>query len=359
MMPTHRKLFIPGPVEVSQDTLAAIAKPMIGHREKAYAELHGRVVSKLRKILYTEADIFLVTSSATGMMEAVVRNLCARRTLTAVLGAFSDRWHEIALANGKPADRLEVEWGRAIKPELVDQALATGKYDLFCLVHNETSTGVMNPLDPIADVVRRYPDVLLAVDSVSSMTGVKIEVDKLGLDVCFAGVQKAYGLPPGLTVATVSKRALERAKTVESRGYYFDFVEMKDYADKNQTPCTPAISLIHGLDLQTDKMLAEGLDSRFARHQRMAERCRTWAIERGFALFPEKGYESVTLTCVANSRNIDVGKLNGELAKRGFTISDGYGRLKGKTFRIAHMADCQPAELDELLDHIDDVLKAQ
>ncbi len=356
-MATHKKLFIPGPVEVSQDTLAATAKPMIGHRDKAYAELHGRVVSKLRKVLYTEGDVLLVTSSATGMMEGVVRNLCARRTLTAVLGAFSDRWHEIALANGKEADRLEVEWGKAIKPEMVDKALSTGKYDLFTLVHNETSTGTMNPLTEIADVVRKYPDVRFAVDSVSSMTGVKIEVDKLGIDVCLAGVQKAYGLPPGLTVATMSTRALDRAKSVPHRGYYFDFVEMKSYADKSQTPCTPAISLINGLDLQTDKMLAEGLDARFARHQRMAERCRTWAVERGFALFPEKGYESVTLTCVANTKGKDIGKLNGELAKRGFAISDGYGKLKGKTFRIAHMADCRPEELDEVLGHIDEVLK--
>lgn len=353
----HKKLFIPGPVEVSQDTLQATAKPMIGHRDKAYAELHGRVVAKLKKVLYTEGDVLLVTSSATGMMEGVVRNLCSKRALTAVLGAFSDRWHEIALANGKEADRLEVEWGKAIKPEMVEKALSTGRYDLFTLVHNETSTGTMNPLAEIADVVRKFPEVRFAVDSVSSMTGVKIEVDKLGIDVCLAGVQKAYGLPPGLTVATLSARAVERARTVQHRGYYFDFVEMKDYADKSQTPCTPAISLIHGLDLQTDKMLAEGLDARFARHQRMAERCRAWAVERGFALFPEKGYESVTLTCIANTLNKDIGRLNGELGKRGFTISDGYGKLKGKTFRIAHMADCQPAELDELLGHIDEVLK--
>ncbi len=356
-MATHKKLFIPGPVEVSQDTLQATAAPMIGHRDKAYAELHGRVVGKLRKVLYTEGEVFLVTSSATGMMEGVVRNLCAKRTLTCVLGAFSDRWHEIALSNGKEADRLDVEWGKAIKPEMVDASLATGKYDLVTLVHNETSTGVMNPLEAIAQVMRKYPDVMFAVDSVSSMTGVKIEVDRLGLDVCLAGVQKAYGLPPGLTVATVSKRALERAKTVKHRGYYFDFVEMKDYADKSQTPCTPAISLIAGLDCQTDKFLKEGLDARFDRHRRMAERCRGWALERGYALFPEKGYESATLTCIANTKGTDIGKLNGELGKRGFAISDGYGKLKGKTFRIAHMADCQPAELDEVLAVIDQVME--
>ncbi len=357
-MAIHKKLFIPGPVEVSQDTLQATAAPMIGHRDKAYAELHGSAVSKLRKVLYTEGDVFLFTSSATGVMEGVVRNLCAKRTLTAVLGAFSERWHDIALANGKEADRLEVEWGKAIKPEMVDKALGTGKYDLFCMVHNETSTGAMNPIEEIAAVMRKHPDVLFAVDAVSSMTGVKIEIDKLGVDVCLAGVQKAYGLPPGLAVATVSKRAIDRAKNVENRGYYFDFVEMKEYADKSQTPCTPAIGLIRGLDFQCDKMLAEGLDARFARHLAMAQRCRTWAVERGFGLFPEKGYESVTLTCIANTKNTDIGKLNSELGKRGFAISDGYGKLKGKTFRIAHMADCRPAELDEVLGHIDEVLKS-
>ncbi|MBI5366565.1 MAG: alanine--glyoxylate aminotransferase family protein [Planctomycetes bacterium] len=352
----HRRLFIPGPVEVLPEVLAAMATPMIGHRSAEYAALQGAVRPKLGTLLYTQNRVFLSASSATGLMEGAVRNLCARRVLSCTNGAFSERWHEIALANGKEADALAAEWGKAVRPEQIEEKLKTGRYDVLTLVHNETSTGVMNPLAGIAEVMRRFPEVMFVVDTVSSLAGVKIEVDKLGIDVCLAGVQKAFALPPGLAVCSVSARALERAATVKHRGYYFDFIEMKDYHDKDQTPATPAISQIFALDFQLDRMLKEGLEARWERHLGMARRCRSWAAERGFGLFPEAGYESVTLTTVANTRNVDMKKLEAELAKRGKEISNGYGKLKGKTFRIAHMGDCTPADLDGVLSDIDQIL---
>ncbi|MBI3268417.1 MAG: alanine--glyoxylate aminotransferase family protein [Planctomycetes bacterium] len=351
----RKKLFIPGPVEVSPEILQAMATPMIGHRGLEYSALHGAVKPKLKKLLYTENPVFLSTSSATGVMEGAVRNLCAKRVLSCTCGAFSERWHEIALANGKEADPLSVEWGRAIKPEMVEERLATGRYDCLTLVHNETSTGVMSPLAAIAEVVRRYPEVMFVVDTVSSLAAVKIEVDRLGIDVCLAGVQKAFGLPPGLAVCSVSKRALERAATVKNRGYYFDFIEFKEYDDKNQTPCTPAISQIFALNTQLERMFKEGLEARFERHLAMAKRCRAWASAH-FGLFPESGYESVTLTAVSNTRNVDMKHVEAELAKRGKEISNGYGKLKNKTFRIAHMADCAPAELEGLLRELDEIV---
>ena len=353
----HKDLFIPGPTEVRGEILRAMATPMIGHRSAEFSELYTRVISKLKKVLYTDQKVFLFTSSSTGAMESAVRNCSNKRILSCVVGAFSDRWNTIARANGKEADRIEVEWGKAMKPEMIDKALSTGKYDAVTLVHNETSTGVMSPIEEVAEVMRKYPDVMFLVDAVSSMVGYKIEVDKLGIDVCLAGVQKCWALPPGLTVVTVSQKALEKAKTVENRGYYFDFLTFLKYDEgRNQTPTTPAISMIYALDKQLDDILAEGAEARFQRHKDMAILTRSWA-KKHFALFAEPGYESVTLTTVTNTKEISVADLNKELGNRGYAISNGYGKkLKEKTFRIAHMGDHTVEDVKKLLATIDDIL---
>ncbi len=352
----HVKLFIPGPVEVYPDVLKEMARPVIGHRSSAFQDLFVDTTAKLKKVLYTANDSFLSTSSATGVWEGCVRNCVAKKALACVNGAFSESWHTVALANGKQADKIEVQWGRAIKPEMIDEKLATGEYDSLLFVHNETSTGVANPLYDVAKVMKKYPDVIFMVDAVSSLTGMKLEVDRLGIDVCLASVQKAFALPPGLAIFTVSKKAYERAEKIKNRGYYFDFFTFKKFAEKNQTPSTPAIPQIYGLNLQLDKMLKEGMENRFERHRRMADYVRKWALARSFELFAEKGYESDTLTAVTNSKGINVSDLNKKLVERGVTISDGYGKLKEKTFRIAHMGDTQPGEIKELLGMIDEIL---
>ncbi|MBI2933185.1 MAG: alanine--glyoxylate aminotransferase family protein [Planctomycetes bacterium] len=353
----HKKLFIPGPIEVHPDILKACSTPMISHRGKDYEDLHGRLKSKLRAFFNAKGgSIFLFTSSSTGAMEAAVRNLVGKCVLSCTCGAFSERWFEIAKENGKEAEACAAEWGFANKPEEIDKRLATGKVDAITVVHNETSTGVMNPIEAIARVVRRYPDVMFCVDAVSSMAGVKIEPEALGIDVLLAGVQKAWGLPPGLTICYVSDRALAKARTVPHRGHYFDFVQMKKFDEKNQTPETPVLPLLFALDAQLDRMMKEGFDNRYARTLEMAQACRAWAQER-FALFPEKGYESVTLTAVLNNQGADIGKLNAELARRGAMISEGYGKIKAKTFRIAHMGDISMDDLRWLLGEIDDILR--
>ena len=353
----HKKLFIPGPVEVYPDVLKVLGTPMIGHRTKEYATLHGEVKTKLQKLLYTSNKVFLSTSSATGVMEGCVRNCSDKRILSCICGEFGERWHEIALTNGKEADPLRVDPGKAIKPEMIDKALATGKYDAVLLTHNETSTGVMSPLPEIAEVMKKYPNVLFLVDAVSSMAGVKIEVDKCGIDVCLASTQKGFALPPGFAIFSISNKALEKAKTVKNRGYYFDFIVFDKFDEKNQTPTTPSIPHLYALNYQLDKFFKEGLDNRFNRAKELATTCRAWVKKNGFGLFPEPGYESITMTTAANTKNINVGKLNEELAKKGFMISAGYGKFKDTTFRIAHMGDTTLAELKELLATIDEILQ--
>ncbi len=352
----HKKLFIPGPTEVREDILDVMKTPMIGHRSKEFSELYDSVIPKVKKVLYTENKVFLSTSSATGLMEGAIRNCVKERALNLVCGAFSKRWHQITKANGKEADVVEVEWGKAILPEMVRDALKTGKYDAVTFVHNETSTGVMNPIYEIAEVMKEFPDVSFLVDAVSSMVGVKIEVDRLGIDVCLAGVQKAFALPPGLALCSVSEKALKKAESIPNRGYYFDFLTFLKYdQDKHQTPTTPIISIIFALDKQLDRFFEEGLENRFARHLEMANYVRDWTRQY-FAFFPDEKYLSNTLTAIKNTRGISVADLNKELGKRGAMISNGYGKLKEQSFRIAHMGDLTLDDMKWLLSQINEIL---
>ena len=348
------RLFTPGPVDVDPEVLKQMDKPMIHHRGTEFAELLTNCVEGLKKLMYTQSNVFISTSSSTGLMEAAIRNCVKNRCLNIANGAFGERWHEITVANGKKADLLQIDWGKGVTPDLVDKKLSEGKYDTVTLVHNETSTSVCNPIYEISEVVKNH-DVCFLVDTVSSMGGIKIEVGKLNIDVCLFGSQKAVGLPPGLSACSVSDKAMERAKTVSERGYYFDFLVFQKYWLKKQTPTTPAIPQINALNYQLDRIFEEGLENRFERHEKMAKITREWAKDN-FELFAEEKYASNTLTCINNSKNINVEDMISRLKFKGYQISNGYGKLKNKTFRIAHMGDRTIDEVKELLNNIDEVL---
>ncbi len=349
-------LFIPGPTDVHPDVLAAQNQPMMGHRGKDFEELFARIQPKLRQVFFTSGRVYISTSSGTGLQEAAVRNCVAHQVLCCVNGSFSQRWYETAVANGKEAVRLDVAWGKAVKPEMIDEALKSGGFDAITIVHNETSTGVASPIRDIAALLHdRYPAVTIMVDAVSSLGGDRLDFDGWGLDVLFTSSQKCLAVPPGLSFAAVSDRALEKAPSVPARGLYFDFVDLEKYLVKNQTPSTPAISLMWALDAALDRIMAEGLEARFSRHAHMADRVREWAQAK-FDLFAEAGYRSQTVTCVSNTRAIDVKALNGFLKSKGMHISDGYGLLKSQTFRIAHMGEIQMRDVDEVLNLIDDFM---
>jgi aspartate aminotransferase-like enzyme len=354
----HKKLFIPGPVEVDAEVLRMMSTPMIGHRSAEWSDLQRRVSEKLQTLMYTSNPIILSASSGTGLLEMAIRCTTARRAIVFSVGAFGNRWHAIAEGNGVPADKYEEQWGAGIIPETVERYLSTGKYDVATLTHNETSTGVMNHVEELAEVFRRYPEVVWCVDTVSSLGGVKIEVDRLGIDVCVTSSQKALGLPPGLSLASVSEKAKKRAVAIKNRGYYFDMLQLLKYVEERnfQYPSTPSISHTFALDFALERILKqEGLEARFDRHRQIAEYVRSWA-KKHFALFPKEEYASNTVTCISNTQAISVKELNNKLAERGFTISNGYGALKEKTFRIAHMAELQKADLGELLGHIEEIL---
>jgi aspartate aminotransferase-like enzyme len=355
---THVKLHIPGPVEVSAKTFQAFCSPMIGHRGQGFKDLYTQVQPQLQQLLYTKQLVYLSTSSAWGVMEGAVRNLVQKRVLNCMCGAFSDKWFDVSKRCGKEAEALQVPWGSPIRADQVDAKLATGRFDALTFIHNETSTGVMSPVREIAALKKKYPDVMFIVDAVSSMSAVKLEFDALGIDVLLAGSQKAFALPPGLAVFVCSPAALARAATAKDRGYYFDLVEFQKNAEQSMTPSTPSIGHVFALASKLQDIFAEGLEARFARHQQLAEATRTWASRHGFTLFPEKGFESVTLTCVNNGarpggRAVDVPKLQKLVKEQGFLIDGGYGKIKGTTFRISNMGDETVATMNQLYAALD------
>ena len=346
----HLKLHIPGPVEVNERTWQAFRTPMIGHRSKDFQNLYGKLQPQLQQLLATERLVYLSTSSAWGVMEGAIRNLVAKKVLNCMCGAFSDKWLDVSRRCGKAAEALQVEWGSPILPEQIDAKLATGEFDALTLVHNETSTGVMSPLAEIAKLKAKYPDVMFIVDTVSSMTAVPTNFDELGIDLMLAGTQKAFALPPGLAVFVASEAAMKRAETINDRGYYFDLLEFQKNAEKDMTPSTPSIGHIYALSSKLDEFFEEGLENRYARHARLAQATRDWATNNGFTLFPEAGYESQALTCINNGakdggRVVDVPKLQSLMKEEGILIDGGYGKLKGKAFRLSSMGD----ETDETM----------
>lgn len=351
------KLHIPGPVEVSPATFAAMARPMIGHRSKDFVSLYDAIHPRLQSLMGTTQPVLLSTSSAWGVMEGAILNLVAKKVLCCCSGAFSDKWIDVARRCGKEGEALQFDWGTPIDPAQIDAKLATGEFDVVTFIHNETSTGCMNPLAEVAAVVRKYEDVLLVTDTVSSFTVVPIEVDALGIDVLLTGSQKALALPPGLALFTVSERAFARAETIKDRGYYFDFIEFRSNQANSMTPSTPCISLIYGLEHQLDVMFAEGIDNRFARHARLNDMVHEWVKANGFAFFAPEGFRSKSLTCIQNNKGIDVSKLQKIMRDdHALAIDGGYGKIKGTTFRLSNMGDETEASIQNLLAALDDSL---
>lgn len=340
------KLFIPGPIAVSDKTLQAMAQGMIGHRSPDFVALYNAIQPDLQALFYTQDPVYLSTSSAWGVMEGAIRNVVTKKVLNCMNGAFSDKWYDVSLRCGKAATALKFDWGQPVDPEAVRRELATGAYDAITLIHNETSCGCMSDLPALMAVIREFPEVISIIDTVSSFSVVPIKKDELGIDVLITGSQKALALPPGLALMSVSKKALERAATLADRGYYFDFVEFQKNHEAGMTPSTPSIALIYALKSKLDDIKAEGIENRYDRHARLNQAVRDHVLAKGFTMFPKAGFGSVALNCFANNLGYDLSALNKILkSKHGLVIDGGYGKIKGKTFRISNMGD----ETDETI----------
>ncbi len=357
-MSDHVKLYIPGPIEVSDETFAAMSAPMIGHRSKDFQNLYAEIQPSLQTAFGTTQPVFLSTSSAWGVMEGSIRNLVAKKVLNCRNGAFSDKWYDVSLACGKQAEPLNVEWGQPITVAAVEEKLSAGGFDAMTIVHNETSTGALSPLGDIAKMVKaKFPEVLIITDTVSSFSTVPTPMDEWGVDVMLLGTQKALALPPGLALFSCSEAAFARAATMKDRGYYFDFIEFKKNGEQSMTPSTPAIHTIYGLRHRMKGIMAEGLENRYARHAKLNAMTAAWVEKNGFEFFAPAGYRSKSLTCVKNNREIDVAAFVSLLKKdHKIAIDGGYGKIKGKTFRISNMGDETEASMAAVLAAMDDSL---
>lgn len=351
-----RTLFTVGPVYVADDTTKSMDKPMITHRCKEYKELHGNIVEKVRKTLDTDMEVFLVAGSASVFLEGAIRNGVKDKSLGITNGSFGNRSIEIGELNGKTVEKVEVPWGTAMKPEHI-AGKVTKDVELVHWVSNESSTGVFSDSVALAKEVRsQNPDALIMVDAVTSAYAMDLHLKDMDPDAVIFGSQKALALPPGIALMLCSERLLEKAKTVPNRGFYTDLLKIKKQSDVNYALTTPPVSLMYGLDYQLDKALAEGMSNRYARHQKMADMVRAWADKKAGGMFPEVGYQSNSLG-VINRGDIDFDTLNTKLKSRGYEISNGYGDIKEKTFRIGHMGDTTPEMMAGLLSTMDEILE--
>ncbi len=362
-MTSFGKFFLPGPTEVKPDILATMVRPMISHRSSEMDSIQARIDERLGKLFRTGNPVFTVTSSATGLMDAGVRNATKRKLLCLVNGAFSKRFHKAALNSGIACDTLEVPYGEAHAPAMLTEALARGDYDTVTMVHSETSTGVLNPIRDLTAAAHAAGDIVVVIDTVSSMAAAPIECGSWNLDFVLTGSQKAMALPPGLAFATANDRVLERAASSRMRGLYFDLSEIHKSWKKHQSPNTPAVSLLYALDAQLDRILAEGMEARWARHAAMAARTYAWVDSqrsrgRDIRVFAPEGFRSPAVTCITAPPGRTGPEIVSAMKALGFVITSGYGDLKDQMIRIGHMGEHTVEELDVLLDALDGVLAA-
>jgi aspartate aminotransferase-like enzyme len=354
-----KTLYLPGPTEVREDVIEAMCEPMFGHRMDRMTDLYTTVVEDTKAFLGTDHEVIVLTASGTQFMESAILNTVDEHVLCTTCGSFSERQANVAERLGKTVDRLEYEWGQAVKPEDVRETLETSDtdYDAVTCVMNETSTGVRNPIEEIGDVVAEFPDTTFVVDAISALGGDYVDIDAHDIDVIFTSVQKAFAMPPGLAVCVVDREVYERELEKESASWYGGFQRTMEYYErKGQTHSTPAIPVMLAYRKQMKHMLDEGHEGRDKRHREMAEYTREWASEH-FDLFAEEGYRSQTVTCVENTQDIDVAATIEEVSERyDMVFANGYGSTLGeRTFRIGHMGEHTVESIRALTDAIEDV----
>lgn len=351
------KLFTVGPVACYPEVLEEMKHQMFSHRSMEYRKLHRETVELLKEFLETENEVFLFPSSGTGVMEASVRNCVRRKMLICVNGSFGERYVKVAIANGKEVEVLETPLGEPTLPDLLDEKLRKCRdVEAVAITHNETSVGLINPLEKLAEVVKKHGK-LLFVDAVSSMGGVEIKVDKWGIDVCFSSSQKCFGIPPGLAIGSVSREALKISESMPNKGWYFDFKLYEKYQKRDETPTTPPIPQIFGLN-RILKLIKEwgGKEKYFQLYRERNRRIREGIYKLGLTLFPRKGYESPTVSCINAPKGVSGIEIYEKMREKGFELAKGYGKLKKTTFRIGNMGYIEFKDIELMLEALREVL---
>jgi aspartate aminotransferase-like enzyme len=334
---------------VLEEARRAMLAPVVGHRSPEFMPVYRRITEALQPVFRTSRDVYMATSSATFLMEAALTSLTSRDVLHLTNGAFSERWYDIGRSLGRESDQIAAPWGEIVDPELVRQALRRKRYEAVTVAHNETATGVVNPLAEIARVVREESEALLLVDAVSSLAGAPVETDDWQLDLVFAGSQKGLAAPPGLTLFTISGRAERRAATIPHRGYYGDLLRYRDKHREGGPITTAAVSIAWALEVQLDRIAREGMEARWERHFAMQRQTAAWADAHGFTFASTARGRSATVSCLRPPEGVEARAFVAALRNRDFTLGGGYGRFKDSTFRIGHMGEVQTTDLAALL----------
>jgi aspartate aminotransferase-like enzyme len=353
------QLRVPGPTPCPPQALQAMGRQMINHRGGEFAKILNSTTEKLKQAFQTKGDVFVLTSSGTGGMEAAIVNTLSPgdKVLSISNGAFSERFADIAERYGAELIRLNFEWGKAIDLPTVEKTLEKdGDIKAVLATHNETSTGMTNRLRDMSAVVKKF-DKLLLVDAISSLGCIDLPTDNWQCDVVVTGSQKGWMAPPGLAMVSVSEKAWQANAQAKMPRFYWDLSKAKDFLQKGQTPWTPAISLFYALDTTLDLILTEGLHNIFARHARVAEIAREGVKSLGLSLFPEEEYASNTVTAVKATHNVDIPKLIQILREEhNVVVAGGQRKLAGKIFRIGHLGAVDEDDVKSVLEALDKAL---
>ena len=353
------QLRIPGPTPCPPQALEAMGRQMINHRGGEFGKILNSITGKLKQAFQTKGDVFVLTASGTGGLEAAIVNTLSPgdKVLSLANGFFGERFADIAEKYGAEVIRLNFEWGKPVGPDAAEKALkADGNIKAVLATHNETSTGVTNDIKEISAAAKKF-DKLLLVDAISSLGCINLPTDEWNCDIVVTASQKGWMVPPGLAMVSVNEKAWQAHAKAKMPRYYLDFSKAKDFLQKGQTPWTPAISVFYALDVTLDLMLSEGLDNIFARHARVAQTARNGVKSLGLSLFPDEKYASNTVTAVNATDKIDVPKLIQMLQKEyEVIIAGGQEKLSGKIFRIGHLGLVYEKDIKSVLEALNKAL---
>jgi predicted phosphoserine aminotransferase len=350
------RFFLPGPSYVLERVRQAMSQYPIGHRGADFKAINSRIAERLPQVFRTSRQVVIATGSGSIMWDMAALGLVESDVLNLVNGAFSDRFHSVCKAWGRNADKVEVPMGRVVDPDLLRQTLRRKRYEAVSFAHNETSTGVLNPLEDLVKVVREESDALVLVDAVSSLAGARVEAEAWDIDFLFTASQKALAVPPGLAMATLSERAvakLGQTGKTSPRGYYVDLERYWKKQTTLETVTTPAIPQFWALDAALEVILEEGMEARWQRHLELRAQTAAWAASRGFEYASEEAGASPTVSTLRPPAGVDAQDLVKRLRAEGYVIGGGYQEWKASTVRIGHMGEVRATDLDELFGVID------
>ena len=359
-MTFHTQLRIPGPTPLPERVVRSMNRPMIDHRGPEFAAILAEITAGAKRVFKTKNDLLLLTSSGTGGLESAVANLVSpgEQVVAALCGNFGERFAALAAAYGADVVRLEFEWGQPVDPDDLAQVLQRHpKAHVVLLTHNETSTGLTNPLRELARTARSA-ERLVVVDGVSSISSIDIETDAWGVDVAVSGSQKGWMAPPGFALVSISERAWAQQAKARSPRFYFDWKEAKTWADKGMTPFTPAVPVAFAMQEGLRMLEEEGLNNVYERHERLARAAQVGLQALGFQLFAQEGYRSNTVTSAVPPPGLDVAALRNLLnTKYGVVIAGGQGKMTGKMVRVGHLGAVAEGDVVQVIWAIEHALE--